>query len=283
MMSITTALQLTIEDLQGMSNEDLRTLHSLLADSKQKKASRKLDLVEGVLKGRKEEKPEQEEPKEEKTPEPIENSVKTPSKKPTVKGKKPTVKTGGKKPTEKKPTPQEQLDAIQKKQEQQAEQENEQEQEQEQKKQEQEKKPAPKPKSLKKPKEEQIDLTKLSQAELLEYVKQLEAKTETFPETIEGSKVDFKKIEFDNVQEIQKLLVKRPYELFLFCDEKYDDNKNTCFIVLFANPEIVVLLDRNRQKNSTITLKTEQLTATHLLFPKDKTKFEYAFYTKEAK
>jgi hypothetical protein len=273
MMTISNALQLTIEDLQAMSTEELTSLHSMLVVSKQKKASRKLDLVEGVLKGRKADKPE---PQAEPEPETVENSVKTP--------KKPTVKAGGKKPTVKKPspkkTPQEQLDAIQKKQEEQAEQENEQEEQEERK---EEKKPTPKPTSLKKTKEEQPDLTKMSQAELLEYVKQLEAKTETFPEVIAGTKVDFKKAEFENVQEIQQFLLKRPYELFLFCDEKYDDNKHTCFIVLFANPEVVVLLDRNRQKNTTITLKTEQLTATHLLFPKDKAKFEYSFYTKEKK
>ena len=72
----------------------------------------------------------------------------------------------------------------------------------------------------------------------------------------------------------------KPYQLYLFADERL--NELTQFIVLFANDEIVVLLDRNQQRNTTVTIKTEQLKAEYIVFEKEG-KFPYCFYLREAK
>lgn len=260
-LSITQILSISLEDLQAMSSDQLNELHSLLLDSKQKKAMRKLDLIEGILKVREKEEPKQEELVL------VENSVKAPIK----------PKAGAKKPNAGKPklTPKPKAEGK-------AEEPKAEAQEQPQEQPKAEDKPKA-PKSLKKPEESKPDLSKMTQEELLEYAKQLQSKVEIFPEVINGDKVNFVKTDFESVKDIQQFLLKRPFDLFMFVDEKYDDNKKTCFLVLFVNSDITVILDRNRQKDQTLTLQTEQIDATHITFPKEKSKYKYSFYTKEKK
>jgi hypothetical protein len=76
--------------------------------------------------------------------------------------------------------------------------------------------------------------------------------------------------------------MKQPMSLYCYVDERFDD-KHTQFLVLYANEEIIVMLDRTREKNTTITLKTSEVQGTTLKFPKDKNTYEYAFYIREKK
>jgi hypothetical protein len=277
-ISITKAISMNVEELQQLEASQLAELHKLLADSKQKKALRKADLVAGILKAKLQAIKEQ--PQDEKQPVTAgaENSTKAPVKKPVV--KKPVAKADPlteallntpKKPVVKKPTADELKELAG---------ENEPTGDQQPQ---QEKEPEPvKEPSFIRPQQEQPDLTKLSQEELLKYIAQLEAKAEKFPAIVEGEKTRYKRAEFENVQAIQQHLLKHPMSLFAFVDEKLDERKTT-FLVLFASPEVLVILDRNRHKNSTTTIPMKDVTATQFNFPKDKQKFDYAFYIREKK
>ena len=251
-ITVAQALALPLDTLQTMSIEGLEAIAEVLATSKDKRATRKLDLVKGLLKGKKAEAPKAE-------PVTVENSTKKPAPKKKAPAKKPTAKKAEsvaepetveeeKPKTAKKPAP---------------------------KKQEAE---APKaPKSLKRPTSKKKDLSKMSPEELKAYVAELEEKAEGMPKEIKGENVHLKRVEFDTIEDIQKHLLAKPFQLFLLADEKQDENL-TQFQVLFANAEILVLLDRNRQKNSTVNVDVSKMTAEHLVF--DKLKFSYAFYTK---
>jgi hypothetical protein len=259
-LTITQAININVEELQKYSLVELAELHNFLTTSKQKKAKRKADLVAGLINAKK-----KEQPKEEKEPVAIENSVKV---KPKPKASKKSAgvtedvepEKESKPDKSKKVTPKAKPKAEAKA---------------------EEKVEPKKPKSLKKDKGEKPDLSKMSQEELVAYVQQLEEKVETFPTVIEGQKTKYVRTEFDNVTDIQKQLMDNPYATFLFADEKIDDNL-TSFLVLFASSEVIVLLDRNREKNTTLTIKTDQLDATHIKFNKAG-KFEYSFYIREKK
>ena len=137
-------------------------------------------------------------------------------------------------------------------------------------------------KATKKAEQVEKTLEEMTREELLAYVKQLQEKQEreVFPQVIEGERVRFVQLKLETIQDIQKVLLEKPYQLYLFADERL--NELTQFIVLFANEEIIVLLDRNQQRNSTVTIKTEQLKADHIVFEKEG-KFAYRFYLREAK
>lgn len=253
-LTIKQALSLPLETLQAMPIEELQSLHSVLKESTQKQATRKADLVSGIIKGLKK---ASQVVAEVTSPQPelVENSVKAPSKKKPSKKKKEaeaeTVAEEPKKPAKKQP----------KKQEEKVEEE------------------APKkPKSLKRKAEKKADVTKMSQEELIEYAKTLQAEVEQFPEVISGEKSSYELIEFDTIKDMQVHLLANPMKLYVFADEKIDDEL-TQFLVLFVNQDIIVLLDRNRQKDTTITLKQEQVDAEHITM--NKTKFKYAFYNRK--
>lgn len=257
-LTIKQALALPLETLQAMPIEELKALHSTLKESTQKPATRKADLVAGIIKGiQKASKvvAEVTSPQAEL----VENSVKAPSKKkPSKKALKEQVKEAEaeakeepKKPSKKQP----------KKEEAEAKEE------------------APKKaKSFKRKAGKKADVTKMSQEELVEYAKTLQAQAEQFPEVIKGEKSSYELIEFDTIQDMQKHLLTSPMKLYMFLDEKMDEEL-TQFLVLFVNQDIIVLLDRNRQKDTTLTLKQEQVSEEEITI--NKVKFKYAFYNRK--
>jgi hypothetical protein len=267
-MTLVQALALTLEEIQGKELSELAELHSVLATSKQKKAKRQADLVAGIINAKKKElkAAEPAEAKEEEK-EPVlvgaENSAK-----PKLKGAKPKANRGGKaakpkaKPAQKEEPEEDQDDQP----------------EADKPKADQ---PEPKkPKSLKRKKKDTPDVSKMSKEELEKLAVQLIENDSRFPKEISGKNTTFKKAEFETLEEIQAHLMEQPLSLYVFADERLDDSL-TQFQLLFANAEVIVLLDRNRKKNSTVTIKTDQLEAEHLAF--DKERFEYSFYVRETK
>jgi hypothetical protein len=270
-ISITKAISLMPEELQKLSNAELAELHKLLKDSKQKKALKKADIVGGILSARIKE--AKQEPKQEELVL-VENSVKTPVKKPIVKKKETPIEDALKTPKVKTVT---KHDIVKELKELAGENEAPDQSKEEPKQEEPKQEP-----SFIRPQEEQPDLTKLSQEQLLKYIATLEQKHEKFPQVVEATKTKYVRTEFPTVKDIQNELLKNPMNLYVFADERIDDRK-TQFLVLFASPEVIVLLDRNREKNTTITIETKNVTATHLKFPKDKSTYEFAFYRREKK
>lgn len=257
-MSITQILTLSVEALQGKSLAELAELHNSLKDSKQKKAMKKADLIAGIINAKKKEAKEAEPKAEEKELVTVENSKKLVAK-PKATAGAPKAEDKPKATVKPKVTPKAE--------------------EQEQEEQPKADKPKATVKSLKRPKQEQPDLSKMSQEQLMNYVQTLQEQTETFPSEIPAEKSTYNRLEFETLKDIQRELIERPMTLYLFADEKIDD-KLTQFLVLFVNAEAIVLFDRNRQKNTTITLKPEQLEAEHITM--DKQKFKYAFYSRVA-
>jgi hypothetical protein len=287
-LSINSALQMTLEDIQKLSLAELAELHNMCANSKQKKALRKADLIAGIIQAKKktqaieaQEEPKKEEPKAEPKQEElvlVENSVKTPEKKPFADNlKKAGIKLTGKpmpkvKPKQEEPKTEAKPKAIVK---------PKAEPKKEEPKKEEPKKEEPKP-SFKRPENNAPDLTKMSKEELLKYVASLEQKAEKFPKVLDGNKTRYVRTEFENLKEIQAELISNPMHLYCFVDERLDE-KQTQFLVLFASTEIVVLLDRSREVNTTITIETNKIQGATLQFPKDKNKYEFSFYVKEIK
>jgi hypothetical protein len=271
--TIKAVLAMPIEALQAKPLEELNVLHTTLKASADKKAHRKADLIQGIMNGMKKAlKAVTDTVQGELLP--IENSVKAkPKAKKAPSKKAPVIKnpeahavaeqveapteapkaTTKKAPSKKAPTKKEEAPATEE---------------------------APKaPKSLKRIKKAKPNMDEMTAEQLKEYAKSLEEKTEDFPSEINGEKSAYTRIEFDTLKEIQDHLIKKPMTLFMLVDEKLDENL-THFLVLFANTEIIVLLDRNREKNSTITVKQDKLDAEHITM--DKIKFKYSFYARKA-
>jgi hypothetical protein len=281
-LTVSKALTLSVEDFQKLTLSELAELHKLLADSKQKKALRKADLVAGVINSKKKE-AKQEEQKELVTVG-AENSTKAPTK-PIIKKPQPKQQPKQANPIEKhleQPKPKAQpkqptkaeLEAL-------ANESLPKDADKPADEPKAEKEP-PKPKTFKRPSEERPDFSTMSQEQLLAYIAQLEEKAETFPKVFNGEKTKYTRTDFESVTDLQKFLREKPYSLYCFVDEKQDE-KLTQFLVLFASPEILVVLDRTRYKNSVTTIEMKNVTETVLKFPKEKLQFEYAFYIREKK
>lgn len=259
-MTIVEALKYTVEELQEKSLTELEELHSILSASKQKKARLQADLVAGIMNAKKKEVKEKAQTQTEVK---AENSVKTKVKlkaqaqadaqASAEQKKKKVTKKAEAKTEEKAKAPKKTP-----------------------------KKKATEKEATKKAEQTEKPLEEMTREELLAYVKAMREKQarEIFPEVIEGEKVRFTQVKLETIHDIQKVLLEKPYQLYLFADERLTEL--TQFIVLFANDEIVVLLDRNQQRNSTVTLKTEQLKADYIVFEREG-KFSYRFYIREAK
>lgn len=282
--TITAALALTLDQLQALPTEALKEVHETLKASPQKKASRKADLIAGILKGKSnqpEEAAETEEDAEQMELLPVENSAKkaapkmkmtskTPRKPKVTAATEPTgdqkaemdadakfhgdgekadekaapKKTASRKPTGKTAAPK--------------------------------KEAAPKSKSLKRVKKNAPDVDAMTPEQLKEYAKTLTAQIEVFPEEIAGAKTTYSIMDnFETVKDMQKFLIENPMRLYVFADEKLDDDL-TQFLVLFADEDVIVLLDRNRERNTTLTVPQKNFTADTITF--DKMKFQYSFY-----
>ena len=243
-MTLVQALQFTVEDLQAKTLEELQELHSILSGSKQKKARLQADLIAGIISAKR---------KDQKVTATVENSVK-PKRRATVKKEKADAQA----PVDEKTEEKAEAETPKKK------------------------KATPKKVPTKKADSVEKPLEEMSKEELLAYVKQLQEQKarEVFPQVIEGEKVRFTQVKLETIQDIQKVLLEKPYQLYLFADERL--NELTQFVVLFANDEVIVLLDRNQQRNSTVTIKTEQLKADYIVFEKEG-RFAYRFYIREAK
>ena len=250
-MTLVDALKFTVDDLQAKTLEELQELHSILSASKQKRARLQADLVAGIISAKK---------KEAKVAETetqaVENSKK---RKATVKKKAQADEKQAKADAQadEKQADEKQAQALKKK-------------------------VTKKKATAKKAQAEEKALEEMSREELLQYVKQLQEQKarEVFPKTVEGKKVRFVQVKLETIHDIQKVLLEKPYQLYLFADERL--NELTQFLVLFANDEVIVLLDRNHQRNSTVTIKTDQLKADHIVFAKEG-KFACRFYIREAK
>lgn len=249
-MTLVQALQFTVEDLQAKTLEELQELHSILSGSKQKKARLQADLIAGIISAKR---------KDQKVTATVENSVK-PKRRATVKKEKADAQAPAETPAPADEKTEEKAEAETPK----------------------KKKATPKKVSTKKADNVEKPLEEMSKEELLAYVKQLQEQKarEVFPQVIEGEKVRFTQVKLETIQDIQKVLLEKPYQLYLFADERL--NELTQFVVLFANDEVIVLLDRNQQRNATVTIKTEQLKADYIVFEKEG-RFAYRFYIREAK
>lgn len=281
--TLTSAMSLTLEQLQVLPTEALNEAMNTLKASAQKKAGRKADLIAGILKGRsKEAEAGEPEASEQLELVPVENSVKAP-KKPKASGMKMTSKTpkGKKAP---KPEPEADGEML-------ADAKFHGDAEAKPKKTKAPKAKAkaetPEPtkaepkksKSLKRKKSDAPDVDKMSEKELRELAKNLTAKVNMFPDEIRGENTSYVNIEnFETVKEMQKFIIENPLRLHVFADEKLDDNL-TQFLVLFVNEDVIVLLDRNRDKNTTLTVPMKNFTADTITF--DKMKFKYSFYVRQ--
>ena len=252
MSTLVQAMQFTVEDLQAKTLEELQELHSILSASKQKRARLQADLVAGIMSAKKKEAKE----KAQTETQAVENSKK---RKATVKKKAQADEKQAKADAQadEKQADEKQAQALKKK-------------------------ATKKKATTKKAQAGEKALDEMSKEELLAYVKQLQDQKarEIFPQAIEGEKVRFVQVKLETIQDIQKVLLEKPYGLYLFADERL--NELTQFLVLFANDEVIVLLDRNHQRNSTVTIKTDQLKADHIVFAKEGM-FACRLYIREAK
>lgn len=273
-ITLTNALALPIETLQAMDVQMLTDLHSVLVASTQKKATRKADLVSGIIKGLKKASDTVVETVQAELL-PVENSLKKKApgkKKAPVKNAQPDnveeitevdgteAKAPGKKKAPKKALKDQikEADAEAK---------------------DEEPKEAPK-KSLKKKKAPKPNLKQMSQEELIEYAKTLQEQTEDFPSEIPGDKASYTRLDLDTIEDIQNHLVTKPMHLYIFMDEKLDETL-TQFLVVFVNAEVLVMIDRNRQVNTTVTIPQKDLDADFMKF--DKAKFKYSFYERSSR
>jgi hypothetical protein len=141
--------------------------------------------------------------------------------------------------------------------------------------------PAPKAAAAAKPSKpvEQMD-----QAELIAYAKELEAKAEKFPAVLDTPKSLFKRFEPETVQELGAMLIANPYHVFCFIDERIDDNLTQCLVV-YASDKSVLAVDKNRQKETHMTIATDAV-ASRVWTIKDggaTLTFPLAFYVREPK
>jgi hypothetical protein len=245
MIKLVDALQVQPEAMENLEMSELLELHSVLRSSKQKKAKLQADIVGAQISKRTKAMKEAQEEQPEENLVLVENSVKTPI--------KPKVTTTNKKPVAKTTSKPKATTKVEDK---------------------------PKAKATSKPKPKALE--EMSQEELLSYIQQMQEQQakEIFPEVIDANTIQFKQVKVDTVQDMQKFIIEHPMSLYLYMDEKLD-NDLTQFTVLFANPEIVVMLDRTRQKNTTITLKPEQLKDGH--YTDKNGKFPIRFYLREVK
>ena len=273
-LNIAQAIALSIEELQAMTAGQLAELHSTVSSSKQKAATRRADLIAGIIRGKK----KAPDASEQLELVPVENSVKPKAaRKPKAKAATPGAalvdalkesdaeeakaegtpkpsrkpKAGAKKPE---PTPEPVAE---------------------------EKAPEPK-KTLKRKKTAAPDVAKMSEAELRKLAADLVEKTENgdFEPVIKGDKISYKRLDgFDTVADIQKYIVANPLRLYMFVDEKIDESL-TQFVVLYANENVIVLHDRNRDIDSTMTAKMSNMDAETIVFAK--AKFKYSFYERVA-
>lgn len=273
-LTVTQALALPLETLQAMDVQMLQDVHSVLASSPQKKATRKADLVTGIIKGLKKATSDVVETVQAELL-PVENSVKTPSKKRPGKAKvKPEPKeeeileVDGTEPKAETTVPKKKAPgkkAPSKALKEQIKEADEEVKEEEPKK----------PKSLKKKKAPKPDMKKMSQEELIEYAKTLQEATEDFPSIIPGEKASYTRLDMDTIEDIQKHLLEKPMHLYVYVDEKLDESL-TQFLVVFVNAEVLVMIDRNRQVNTTVTVPQKDLDSEYMTF--SKAKFKYSFY-----
>lgn len=255
--TITEALAVFPEDLKSKPLEEVQAIADALATSTAKKAKLKLDLVIGTLEARRKEAKKSGDSAAEQDVKAIENSLK---KKP--RSNKP------KKVAPKKEEPKQEELPLEEKPEEVAEE--------------------PKPKSPKKaaPKKEKTEkgAEGTSDKELLEKLAALEKenaklKNKIFPDVIERKdKAPLVAQDLPNVKDVQKILIERPLELFMYCHEGLDDN-STVFTVLFMNEEILVLLDRSRQANTTLTLQVKNMRQRSVTI--DKRECPFRFYLSE--
>lgn len=254
------AMSLMPEALAKLSLEELQTVAEVLKGSSDKRAERKLDLVKGVLEARRKEAKKAGETDREKEIRAIENSIKKPkaeqdklpldgeeadkpeeqpqnSAKSTNSRQKPKL-TINRNSKNQKPEPETKPDA----------------------------KPEPKPQPQSKP--EQTDKMKELQKQMKEFQKQMKElaeenralKGKLFPDEIEiNDGVVVEAIKLPELADIQRVLQDRPYKLMMYVHEGIDDQL-TAFTVLFANEAILVLLDRSREINSTMTLQVKDMT-----------------------
>lgn len=258
-MTIKEALQVQPEELATMTLEEVQTVADTLERSTAKQARLKLDVVKGTLEARRKEAKKAGNEEEAKEVQAVENSVK----KKVAKKAKPKLKA----------PKQEAMELEEEEEEGQAE----------------EPKEEPKPKKAPKPKkkedeaeageDEELKAIKKKMAELEKENAKLKA--EVFPNRLERKgKAPLVAQTFKKVQDVQKVLVERPLELMIYAHEGIDD-KPTAFIVLYMNEEILVLLDRSREANTTLTLDTKSVTEKSLKI--NNRECPYVYYLAEKK
>lgn len=273
-LTVQQALAMPLETLQAMDVQMLTDLHSVLKASSNKKATRKADLVSGIIKGLKKASDTVVETVQAELL-PVENSVKkkAPKKKAPVKAQPDNVEeiteADGTQPEAETTIPKKKAPGKKAPKKADAEQEAEAKEE------------APKvPKSLKKKKAPKPNPEKMTQEELIEYAKTLQEATEDFPSEIPGDKASYTRIDLDTIEDIQNHLVTNPMHLYVFMDEKLDETL-TQFLVVFVNADVLVMIDRNRQVNTTVTIPQKDLDADFMKF--DKAKFKYSFYERSSR
>lgn len=268
-------MQSTPEALMLLSLQQLEEVHKIAQTGTTKAAKNKVDLVAGIISAKKKE--EQKAAKAAKQPEAIANSVKAPAAPKAAaaaaaapkgqapaapKGSTPAAPTAAPKAPGAKPQaatkPQAAAPAAPKAQAAAA---------------------APKATPPIKPKK----LEEMSPEELLAHAKTLEKKADKFPEEIETGKSVFKRVVPADAEELGAVLLAHPYNVFMFVDERIDDNL-TQFLVTYASEKIIVIVDKNRQKECHMGIDTVTTLANNAIVEKQGGQtltFPLAFYVKE--
>lgn len=119
--------------------------------------------------------------------------------------------------------------------------------------------------------QKQIDELKAENAKL---------KADIFPAEIEMTKGKLVATDFKEVLDVQKALIEKPYQVYIQVHEGLDDIATT-FLVVFMNENKLILVDKSREKDTTLDLFTKDMTKTTVMI--DKRPCPFKFYVKESK
>jgi hypothetical protein len=260
----TNALTLTVEEMQALSLAKLSELHNQLAEEPKsnKKARLQKDMIAGIIKSKTSEAKAKKEAEQQEL-QLVENSAKPKTK---AKGKAGKSKGAIGKKAPKIPADKVEAHAIAEQAEPEAE------------------KPKKKAGKLsKKATVKKPDLKKVPK-DVQEYVSHLETEAIKFPEVMEGEKFDFVKRDFEELRDLQKALLENIYSVYLFIDEKIDDEL-TQFLVTYANENLILVVDKSRNSDTIVQIHPEELQEGKYTYKEGKQtfSFDYSFYIKEKK
>jgi hypothetical protein len=80
-----------------------------------------------------------------------------------------------------------------------------------------------------------------------------------FPDQFSRNGQTYRKISFDNVEQLRNILLSNPYKIYCLVDEKVPDADPTLFLVLYAEEfdNTVILFDISLDLKSTVTTELD--------------------------